>query len=169
MGAMMRPDRPEGGAMKRIVVVAVALAVAGPGYAAPSVNDPAELIRTLYGASAHDSGRDPLWWSYLTGAAQTTFARVQRAERQSGDELVDADFLCQCQDTENMRVLSIVLTRQTPAAVRARVAFTNFGHRQSMVFDLANAGHGWKIAEMTTGDGHTFSGENIRALKEAGK
>ncbi len=156
--------------MRTIFAVAVALAIAAPSYAAPPISDPAKLIRTLYSSSARsDAGGDPLWWSYLTGSAQTTFARVQRAERESGDELVDADFLCQCQDTENLRVSSIALSRRTPTSVRARVEFSNFGRRQLMVFDLVNAGHGWKIAEMTAADGHTFSGDNLQALKEAGK
>jgi hypothetical protein len=159
----------EGRAVKKIIMIAAALAIVGSANAAPAINDPAKLIRTLYASSATSTTGDPLWWSYLTGKAQSTFARVLRAEKASGDELIDADFLCQCQDTEHMRVVSIALSPQTTTSVRARVQFTNFGSKQLMVFDLVNDSHGWKIAEMTSGDGHAFTAENLRALKEAGK
>jgi hypothetical protein len=36
-----------------------------------------------------------------------------------------------------------------------------------MTIALVSDGHGWKIAEMTNGDGQSFTAENIDALKPA--
>ena len=109
-----------------------------------------------------------MWWSYLTGRAAATFAHVLRVEKATGDELVDEDFLCQCQDPAGMRVVSVAITDRTPAHANAHVRFA-FGDRPSrevrMTIALANDGRGWKIAEMTDGEGQTFTAENVAALK----
>jgi hypothetical protein len=156
--------------MKWIILLALALAVATPTLAAPSVGDPTALVRKLYANETLGPAGpgDPLWWSYLTGRAATTFAHVLRVEKQSGDELVDEDFLCQCQDPAGMRVTSVTITDQTATRATAHVRFA-FGDRPSravrMTIALANDGRGWKIAEMTNGEGQTFTAENIAALK----
>jgi hypothetical protein len=92
--------------MIRILGLVLALSFAGSAFAAPAVSDPSALIRKLY-APSRSSG-DPLWWSYLTGRAQSTFQQVLRAEKKSGDELIDADFLCQCQDDDGLHILSML-------------------------------------------------------------
>jgi hypothetical protein len=156
--------------MKQTAAMALALMVAMPALAAPPAADPATLVRKLYASELTESGSsDPLWWSYLTGRAATTFAHVLRVEKQTGDELVDEDFLCQCQDPAGMRVVSVVITDRTATHATAQVRFA-FGDRPSrevrMTIELANDGRGWKIAEMTNGEGQTFTGENVAALKQ---
>ena len=156
--------------MKQTVAMALALAVATPALAAPPAADPAALVRKLYASELTESdSSDPLWWSYLTGRAATTFAHVLRVEKQSGDELVDEDFLCQCQDPAGMRVTALAVTDRTATHATAHVRFA-FSERPSrevrMTIALANDGRGWKIVEMTNGDGQTFTAENVAALKQ---
>ena len=156
--------------MKQSIAIALALTATTPALGAPPAADPAALVRKLYASELTESGPgDPLWWSYLTGRAASTFAHVLRVEKQSGDELVDEDFLCQCQDPTGMRVVAVTLTDRTPAQATAHVRFA-FSDRPSrevrMTIQLANDGHGWKIAEMTNGEGQTFTAENTAALKE---
>ena len=102
--------------MKQTIAMALALMTAMPALAAPPAADPAALVRRLYASELTGSdSSDPLWWSYLTGRAATTFAHVQRAEKQTGDELVDEDFLRQCQDPAGMRVTSVAITDRSAA------------------------------------------------------
>jgi hypothetical protein len=156
------------GIMKKILALALALSFGGTALAAPAVNDPAALVRKLYTPSK--SSGDPLWWSYLTGRAQSTFTKVLQAEKKSGDELIDADFLCQCQDDDGLHIISLNLSHQTATSVSAIV---HFGYSdkttQTVTLDLVKVGAGWRIAEMTDADHHTFTGENEQALKDAGQ
>jgi hypothetical protein len=153
--------------MVRILALALALSFSGAAFAAPAVNDPSALIRKLYTPSK--SSGDPLWWSYLTGRAQSTFQQVLRAEKKSGDELIDADFLCQCQDDDGLRILSIALSHQTATSVSALVRF-EFSDKtvQALTIDLVKVGPGWRIAQMTNADHQTFTAENEQALKDTG-
>ncbi|HEY3887030.1 MAG TPA: hypothetical protein VGL73_00545 [Caulobacteraceae bacterium] len=153
--------------MKKILALALALGFGGAALAAPVVSDPTALVRKLY-APSRSSG-DPLWWSYLTGRAQSTFQQVLRAEKKSGDELIDADFLCQCQDDDGLHIVSINLSHQTPTSVSALVRFT-FSDKsvQTLTIDLVKVGSGWRIAQMTNSDHRTFTAENEQALKDAG-
>jgi len=160
--------------MKPIIVFALTLGLATPALAAPAappVSDPTALVRKLYANVVSDQGPgDPLWWSYLTGRAATSFAQVLRAERKSGDELVDEDFLCQCQDPSGLRLTSLTITDRTAsqATAHVRFAFSDSPSRVvKMTIALASDGRGWKIAEMTNGDGQSFTAENIDALKPA--
>lgn len=156
--------------MKRIIVLALALGVATPAVAAPPATDPAALVRKLYADEARDPAGpgDPMWWRYLTGRAAATFSHVLRVEKATGDELVDEDFLCQCQDPTGMRVTSVSITDQTAAHATAHVRFI-FGdaptQRHRMTIDLVSDKGGWKIAEMTNGEGQSFTAENTAALK----
>jgi hypothetical protein len=153
--------------MKKVLALALALSLGGAVFAAPTANDPAALIRKLYTPSK--SSGDPLWWSYLTGRAQSTFQQVLRAEKKSGDELIDADFLCQCQDDDGLHIISIALSHQTANSVSALV---HFGYSdqttQTLTIDLVKVGPGWRIAQMTNSDHQTFTAENEQALKDAG-
>ena len=156
--------------MKQTIAMALALAVATPALAAPPATDPAALVRRLYAnETSEPSTGDPLWWSYLTGRAAATFAHVQRVEKATGDELVDADFLCQCQDPSGLRVTSVAITDRTATHATARVRFA-FSDRPAravrMTIALTNDGRGWKIAEMTNGEGQAFTAENVAALKQ---
>jgi hypothetical protein len=156
-----------GGIMKKILALMLALSFGGAAFAAPAVSDPTALVRKLYAPSK--STGDPLWWSYLTGRAQSTFTRVLQAEKKSGDELIDADFLCQCQDDDGLHIISLNLSHQTATSVSAAVHFGySDGQTQTVTLDLVKVGAGWRIAEMTTADHHTFTAENEQALKEAG-
>jgi hypothetical protein len=156
--------------MKRTIAIVLALAAATPALTAPPASDPAALVRRLYAHVTSDAAGpgDPLWWSYLTGRAAATFAHVLRVEKKTGDELVDADFLCQCQDPAGLRVTSVAITDRTPTHATAHVRFA-FGDQPTrevrMTIELANDGRGWKIAEMTNGEGQSFSAENAEALK----
>ena len=153
--------------MIKILALALALSLSGAAFAAPAANDPSALIRKLY-APSRSSG-DPLWWSYLTGRAQSTFQQVLRAEKKSGDELIDADFLCQCQDDDGLHIISIALSHQTATSVSALVRFA-FSDKtvQTLTIDLVKVGQGWRIAQMTNSDHHTFTAQNEQALKDAG-
>ncbi len=153
--------------MIKILALALALSLSGAAFAAPTANDPSALIRKLYAPSR--SSADPLWWSYLTGRAQSTFQQVLRAEKKSGDELVDADFLCQCQDDDGLHILSITLSHQTATSVSALVRF-EFSDKtvQTLTIDLVKVGQGWRIAQMTNSYHHTFTAQNEQALKDAG-
>jgi hypothetical protein len=155
--------------MKQTIAMALALMAATPTLAAPPAADPAALIRRLYASELTEpDSSDPLWWSYLTGRAATTFEHMQRVEKQTGDELVDEDFLCQCQDPADMRVTSLAIADRTATQATAHVRFA-FGARPSrevrMTIALANDGRRWTIAEMTNGEGQTFTAENVAALK----
>ena len=158
--------------MKPIILMALALGLTTPALAGSPAADPAALVRKLYANVTSDSDKpgDPLWWSYLTGRAASTFAHVLRVEKSTGDELVDADFLCQCQDPAGLRVSSVTITDRTPAHAIAHVRFVfseeHPPHEVRMTIELANDGRGWKIAEMTNGDGHSFTAENTEALKQ---
>jgi hypothetical protein len=153
--------------MKTVLALALALSLSGAAFAAPTASDPSALIRKLYAPSK--STGDPLWWSYLTGRAQSTFQQVLRAEKKSGDELIDADFLCQCQDDDGLHIISLTLSHQTATSVSAIV---HFGYSdkttQTVTIDLVKVSQGWRIAEMTNSDHQTFTAENVQALKEAG-
>ncbi len=156
-----------GGIMKKVLALALALSLSGAAFAAPTASDPSALIRKLY-APSRSSG-DPLWWSYLTGRAQSTFQQVLRAEKKSGDELIDADFLCQCQDDDGIHIISIALSHQTATSVSALVRF-GFSDKtvQALTIDLVKAEQGWRIAQMTNSDHQTFTAQNEQALKDAG-
>jgi hypothetical protein len=153
--------------MVRILALALALSLGGAAFAAPAVNDPSALIRKLYTPSK--SSGDPLWWSYLTGRAESTFQQVLRAEKKSGDELIDADFLCQCQDDDGLHILSITLSHQTATSVSALVRFEfSDKTKEALTLDLVKVGPGWRIAQMTNSDHQTFTANNEQALKDAG-
>jgi hypothetical protein len=153
--------------MRKILALALALSFGGAAIAAPAASDPSALIRKLYAPSK--STGDPLWWSYLTGRAQSTFQKVLSAEKKSGDELIDADFLCQCQDDDGLHIITLTMSHQTAKSVTAIV---HFGYSDktttTVTIDLVKVGTGWRIAEMTNADHHTFTAENEQALKEAG-
>ena len=153
--------------MVRILALALALSLGGAAFAAPAVNDPSALIRKLYTPSK--SSGDPLWWSYLTGRAESTFQQVLRAEKKSGDELIDADFLCQCQDDDGLHILSITLSHQSATSVSALVRFEfSDKTKEALTLDLVKVGPGWRIAQMTNSDHQTFTANNEQALKDAG-
>jgi hypothetical protein len=157
-----------GDIMKKILALALALSFGGAALAAPAVSDPTALVRKLYTPSK--STGDPLWWSYLTGRAQSTFTKVLQAEKKSGDELIDADFLCQCQDDDGLHIISLNLAHQTATSVSAIVHFGySDGGTATVTLNLVKVGAGWRIAEMTDGDHHTFTAENEQALKDAGR
>jgi hypothetical protein len=68
-----------------------------------------------------------------------------------------------------MQVTAVTITDRTPTRATAHVRFA-FGDQptkqQQMTIALANDGRGWKIAEMTNGEGQTFTAENTEALKQ---
>ncbi len=155
--------------MQRIIAMALALGGATSALAQPSAGDPTALVRRLYAneLTAPDSA-DPMWWRYLTGRAAASFAHVLRVEKATGDELVDEDFLCQCQDPSGMRVTSVTITDRTATHATANVRFAFGDHparQQRMTIELASDGRGWKIAEMINAEGQSFTAENAEALK----
>lgn len=153
--------------MIKILALALALSFGAAAFAAPAANDPSALIRKLYTPSR--SSGDPLWWSYLTGRAQSTFQQVLRAEKKSGDELIDEDFLCQCQDDDGLHIISITLSHQTTSSASALVRFGYSDKTvQALTIDLVKVGQGWRIAQMTNAAHQTFTAENEQALKDAG-
>jgi hypothetical protein len=132
-------------------------------YAESPSNDPSALLRRLYMPA--QPRHLPLWWGYLTGRAQSTFLQVQRVQQQTGNELIEEDFLCQCQDNIGLHVISLSLSHQTPTSISARVRF-GFADQgpQTVQIDLMKTRLGWRISQMTNAQGQTFTAENEAAL-----
>jgi hypothetical protein len=153
--------------MNKVIGLALALAIASPALAASPVGDPVALIRKLYASDAlAQAPPTPLWWAYLTGNAASSLAHVRRVEKETGDDLIDDDFLCQCQDAGDIRLASVTLSDRTAGAVTAHVRFRDSDGPNALTIALVRDGVGWKIAEMTDSHGHTYTAENAEALKD---
>ncbi|HEY5072410.1 MAG TPA: DUF3828 domain-containing protein [Caulobacteraceae bacterium] len=157
----------EGVGVVTVIAIGVMLGLSAPAAAAPTASDPGALVRKLYADEVvfHPHGY-PLWWGALTGRAHALMGRVLKVQKASGDELIDSDFLCQCQDSGGLRITSLSVAKSSPTRATVSVRF-NYGGGSggnSVRLDLVNEG-GWKVANITNRQGETLTGTLEAALK----
>lgn len=135
------------------------------------VADPVTLVRLLYNSAASSAAAQslrartwkpgtpvrrepkPLWWSYLSRNTKELFRRVRDLQRITGDEYIDADYLCGCQDDEGIFIKSVAVEKSSPMTAVVSVVFS-FRSRSSEIsrsrIGLVNQG-GWKIDDIADG------------------
>ena len=60
----------------------------------------------------------------------------------------DADMICQCQDWDHLRLLSLTLAPVRPGVEDARVMFENAGRRTALRLRLVPTLHGWRVHDV---------------------
>ncbi|MCP5475036.1 MAG: DUF3828 domain-containing protein [Rhodanobacteraceae bacterium] len=132
-----------------------------PMLAATPNDSPQDLLRTLY--RVHDNGAGPL----LDPAASAERARFftpelaqaldQELNRPDSDEIgaLDFDPFYYAQDFE-ISQFDIAVPKVSGTEVTALVRFDNFGRTVEIGYRLKQDKHGWRIADIDYGDGHTL-------------
>lgn len=128
---------------------------------APAQAEGAEaFVRELY-ASYHDnpdiqSGRTDAVWS-----ARTKALWDENFEAAQGVGYLGADPICACQDWQNLRVTSLVVTPTGPESADAAVVFLNGEPPETVrqTLKLVREDGQWAVDDIAWGEGHMLAGE----------
>jgi hypothetical protein len=132
-----------------------------PMLAATPNDSPQDLLRALY--QLHDNGAGPLL-DPAAGAERARFFTVELAQAldqelnrpDSGEiGLLDFDPFYYAQDFE-ISQFDIAVPKVSGTEVTALVRFDNFGQTVEIGYRLEQDEHGWRIADIDYGDGHTL-------------
>lgn len=152
--------------------------VAGPGVPLPAAlaadGTPEAFVRSLYARyAATAASQDPNGpeWRDENVYAPSLIALMERDRALHPDEVgfVDADVVCQCQDTGGVR-LRDVQTRETgPNRAEANVHFdfTEAGSDRRIVLKLLRTPGGWRIEDVASQDEPSFAAAIRQANAEA--
>lgn len=118
------------------------------------------FVRDLY-ASYHDdpdvqSGRTDAVWS-----ARTKALWDENFEAAQGVGYLGADPICACQDWQNLRVTSLVVTPTGPESADAAVVFVNGEPPETVrqTLKLVREDGQWAVDDIVWGAGHMLAGE----------
>lgn len=133
------------------------------GAHAQDVSGADRIIHQLYADLGHvgEHHRYPAWWRFLSARTQAQHDRLRALDAKSGDASINYDWLCQCQDTEALRVTSVKVSSTTPTHASAIVHFANGSDRQVLRLLLVREGT-WKIEDMVNNHGRRFT-DDLRA------
>ena len=129
----------------RALMLAAAFALAFTP--AVALDDPDQLVRALYRPEGAPSTRPELNRFFDADLARALWTDSQ------GEEVgaVDFDFRYDAQDTEIAGLAFEKAPRDNGATVTA--SFRNFGKPVRVIYRLCVRGPGWRIAEVSAGDG----------------
>lgn len=149
--------------MKRSIafLLAAALLACAPAPApVPSVAGAEKLVADLY--ADHDAGRSPFFQTEDRARVDRYFepdlaAAIWKDAVDAQGEVgaLGFDPLYDAQDVE---IKNLAVKAGPPAGSSASVVvtFDNFGKKQEIRYSLASTAAGWKIADITYGDGRTL-------------
>ena len=128
--------------------------------ATPAQADGAEaFVRALYAPYEADGDTDhgPEIWSART--RELWADNVRAAEGESG--YMGADPICACQDFDQFRLTSVVVTPTGPDQADAAVVFAAFAGSEPtrQTFKLVREEGEWRIDDIVWGPGHLMTGE----------
>lgn len=159
--------------MRHVLIAAVltGLAACSPEGAAPEPADapaalppgrpaiyeaarvgPEAFVRALYAVHATPGatmgeppppGRDPIYDRMLN-------AMIGEDSRKANGEVptLNYDPICDCQDSGDFTLDSVVVTQSGPAAAEAAVVFVNMGETKRQTLKLVKEGPMWKVADV---------------------
>ena len=131
--------------LKPTAALALCLATATPALA---LDDPDQLVRSLYAREAlPTSARDTAWFY----AADLNQALKADSSRPGEVGAVDFDFRYGAQDFD-VTGLKFSKTHQNSNATVA-ASFVNFGKPMTIVYRMCLGRTGWKIADVSDGEG----------------
>ena len=130
--------------MRTIVLTAV-LALAGAPAAA--LDDPDQLVRAIYTRDALPTSERDMAWFYAAD-----LKRALKADSSTGEVgAIDFDFRYGAQDFDVTGLTFSKVGQNAEATVTAR--FINFGKPKTITYRMCLGRTGWKIADVTDGDG----------------
>ncbi len=146
--------------MRGVLIAAVlGLLAASPGAAqTPAVlgadGPPETFVRSLYARYAPNEEMDGESPEYQDENVYTpaVLALMARDRRLHDGELgfIDADWICQCQDPEGVRLRDVRVTPTGPRRARAAVRFdfTTPRSERRLRLDLERTARGWRVADV---------------------
>lgn len=148
-----------------IVGVAAALALvtaSSEGLAQQGSSGIESFGRQVFATYANPDGNWPLNEESLDAVFTPRMAALIRRDRELAIEdlpYLDADPLCQCQDTEGLTVLSVQVFRRS-GRPHMGISFTNGGERTETVMTMQEVpGRGWRIDDVVGPDGYSLAAE----------
>jgi hypothetical protein len=142
--------------MQTLLLIA-ALAGAGPA------DDPGAFVDGLYAYYATSDPGPRGDEEVYTAEIVSLFARQQTLA--GPDEVVrDGDDICQCQDWENLRLVSREVHPAGDSRAEVDVRFENFGQPYRARLVLARTGNGWRVADIAD----YYEGQGLVATLRAG-
>lgn len=134
---------------------------------------PESFVRSLYARYAATAAtQDPSGpeWSDQNVYAPSLIALIERDRQLANGEVgfVNADPICQCQDTEGVRLVEVISTPAGADRADARVKFTFGGERDvEMTIKLLQTPNGWRVEDVLEPEGGSFAEQIRRANAEA--
>lgn len=133
---------------------------AAPVVAAAQAEGAEAFVRELY-AVYHD---DPAVQSGQSGgvwSARTKALWDENFEAAQGVGYLGADPICACQDWQNLRVTSLVVTPTGPESADAAVVFLNGEPPETVrqTLKLVREDGQWAVDDIAWGEGHLMAGE----------
>ena len=113
---------------------------------------PEEFVRALYAVYAAPGGgmleplppgQDPIYDRMLNAMIG---ADAEQAAGEVGT--LNADPICDCQDTGDFALQSVAVTQSGPAAAEAAVVFVNAGETKRQTLKLVKEGPMWKVSDV---------------------
>jgi hypothetical protein len=117
---------------------------------------PTQLVNKLFEDIARDHPGSQLWWRYLSKRTHMLKERVDALYPGGVPDGMDADWLCQCQDWKDLRVVRVSVANPQSARPIATVAFRNFSAVTTIKLVFVNEG-GWKIDDIIDEKGNRYT------------
>ena len=139
----------------RIWSLATIVALSSSALAAMAGETPDAFLHRLYSAYAqHGKGNNFAWPDARAIVDASLLALLHHDQIMSKGEVgaMDGDPVCQCQDWDAFKVLSIRTQEKAPGHATGDVAFSNTGQKQSVHYDLVLENGGWKIHDISSHD-----------------
>lgn len=146
---------------------------AGQPAALAAQGSPESFVRSLYAryaATAQTQDPNGPEWSDANVYAPSLIALFERDRALHPDEVgfVNADIICQCQDSEGVRLLDVTARETGPQRQDARVRFTFGGERDvEMTLKLLQTPNGWRVEDVIEPENGSFAEQLRRANAEA--
>lgn len=149
--------------MRALAGFAAAAVLAAAGHAAAQPATPAgaqQWVRSVY--AAYTDGPDangPGLYDNVFSARLNRLIRQYGPAGDPGNRGVDADPICNCQDWENVRVLSTAARMRGRDRADVDVRFSNMGEESRHTLRLVRERGSWRVDDIVGPDGHRFASE----------
>ena len=137
--------------IRPLAALALAASLASTASAAPTAQSAEAFIRRVYAPYlAGKTDADPTGKAAPAIFAPPLLKLIRQDQAAAGGEVgaLDSDPICQCQDFDRLKQLSVAVRNVTPGHATAAVRFVNEGTPEMLTYTLVAVGNDWRVADI---------------------